>query len=333
MERMNKYLEIIKKDKEVGRRIFYISLLTALFILVLVIKNPDSQGSYLYDANGNVIGIQRESMDVAEEYSLVLSVPDGDEMDSRSVKITTKAQGRTDSKDSDTEEDQEVAREAEIQGIISDIESTKSKKITLPTRLSDGSELTWSVEKKGGSTWLLIIAFYVLLIILVVKSSIDRSQDEGKKNRKEIMKSLPRFTNQLLLMMNAGMILNDAFEKICQSYLLMDEDKKGFFERSVIQIHERNMDSRTSTALLISEFAAENAVKELMRISTILTENEKRGSDIIDNLNRESIYLWDERKIVARESGKLIDTKMSYPLGILLILLIVITMAPALLSM
>ena len=49
--------------------------------------------------------------------------------------------------------------------------------------------------------------------------------------------------------------------------------------------------------------------------------------------DEESKYLWDERKIVARESGKMIDTKMSWPLGLLLILLIVITMAPALLSM
>ena len=39
------------------------------------------------------------------------------------------------------------------------------------------------------------------------------------------------------------------------------------------------------------------------------------------------------RKAVARECGKAIDTKMSYPLGLLLIVLIVITMAPALLNM
>ena len=38
-------------------------------------------------------------------------------------------------------------------------------------------------------------------------------------------------------------------------------------------------------------------------------------------------------KTVAREYGKSIDTKMSYPLGLLLIVLIVITMAPALLNM
>ena len=88
-----------------------------------------------------------------------------------------------------------------------------------------------------------------------------------------------------------------------------------------------------STASILNEFAVKNDVKELIRIATILTENEKRGSDVIESLSRESRYLWDERKTVARERGKMIDTKMSYPLGILLILLIIITMAPAMLSM
>ena len=67
-------------------------------------------------------------------------------------------------------------------------------------------------------------------------------------------------------------------------------------------------------------------------ISDYIIENEKRGSDVIESLERESRYLWDERKTVARECGKSIDTKMSYPLGLLLILLIVITMAPALMN-
>ena len=70
-----------------------------------------------------------------------------------------------------------------------------------------------------------------------------------------------------------------------------------------------------------------------MRIAVILTENEKRGSDVTENLDRESRYLWENRKITAEERGKMIDTKMAYPLGLLLILLIVITMAPAMLNM
>ena len=105
------------------------------------------------------------------------------------------------------------------------------------------------------------------------------------------------------------------------------------FERELSELCAESDGHRISTATLISEYASRHNVKEMVRIATILTENERRGSDVIESLSRESKYLWDDRKIIARESGKMIDMKMSWPLGMLLILLIVITMAPALLSM
>jgi len=174
---------------------------------------------------------------------------------------------------------------------------------------------------------------YFVFIALLFKSRFDESGQDGEKERKAILRGLPRFCNQLWLMMNAGMILSDAFEQIKLSYEAYGSENRGFFEEKLVEIAEENGDHRKSTAVVISEFAEKYNVKELIRIATILVENERRGSDVIENLSRESRYLWDDRKIVAREYGKMIDTKMAYPLGLLLILLIVITMAPALLGM
>ena len=39
-----------------------------------------------------------------------------------------------------------------------------------------------------------------------------------EKNKTEIVKSLPSFINQLLLLMNSGMVLNEAFCKVAQGY-------------------------------------------------------------------------------------------------------------------
>ena len=105
------------------------------------------------------------------------------------------------------------------------------------------------------------------------------------------------------------------------------------FEREISDLMDQSDGGRISTAALLSGYAARHNVKEMVRIATILTENERRGSDVIESLSRESEYLWDDRKIVARESGKMIDMKMTWPLSMLLILLIVITIAPALLNM
>ena len=134
-------------------------------------------------------------------------------------------------------------------------------------------------------------------------------------------------------MMNAGLILSDAFDTITGSYLGRKEQSLSSFERDLATLRDETCRHRISTAYVINEYAVKHDVKELIRIAAILRENEKRGSDVIESLARESRYLWDERKIIARESGKAIDTKMSYPLGLLLIVLIVITIAPALLNM
>ena len=85
--------------------------------------------------------------------------------------------------------------------------------------------------------------------------------------------------------------------------------------------------------MTLNNYAGLHNAKEMLRISTILLENERRGSDVVESLSRESRFLWESRKIVAEEKGKSIDTKMAGPLAILLILLIVITMAPAMLAM
>ena len=333
MQKVNEYIALIKSDENVSKRIFLITLITALFVLALVVRGPEPQGQYISDESGNIIGIERGSLATSEEYDLNLSIIDGENVEERSVQIQKQAvTGK--SEQPNGKEDKATEREAEITGIITDIELSEDKRISLPATLSDGSRLVWSMNKKAVDTgFVLIPIMYIALVILVIKSSIDSEKDDGKEKRQAIIMGLPRFTNQLLLMMNAGMILSDAVERISESYEIFGEDNMGFFEKELVKLAEKNQDHRSSTAEIINEFAAENNVKELMRISTILTENERRGSDVIDNLERESRYLWDDRKIIAREKGKMIDTKMSYPLAILLVLLIVITMAPALLNL
>ena len=335
MQKIKGYIKKIREDEKVEKQLFLITLVMALFVLALVVRGPESQTKFIADEEGNLIAIQRESLANSEEYDLNLTIIDDEGTSERSVQISKQAVDDNKSEDEPTDEEtKEQEREAEITEIITDIEMSEDRKITLPACLSDGSRLVWSLNEKAvDGNFILIPIIYICLVILVIKSSIDSERDVDKSARQAIIMGLPRFTNQLLLMMNAGMILSDAVEKISDSYELFGTENMGFFEQELVKVADKNRDHRSSTALLINEFASEYNVKELMRISTILTENERRGSDVVDNLERESKYLWDDRKIIARERGKMIDTKMSYPLAILLLLLIIITMAPALLNL
>lgn len=334
MNIIRKYTDLIKKDEVACRRLFIISLITALFILALAVQKPAGIGTYIVNGEGDVTGIERGSRSSSEVYDMQLTIIDGDAVSEQPVRINIQAVKPNNSASESGKSGERIyERDAEINSIISEIELSKEKTIVLPDALSDGTKLKWSTAKSNSTAFIIIPFVYLFLVVLIAKDSIDSSTDVSRKQMDEIVRGLPRFTNQLLLIMNAGMILSDAITWIANGYDHFHDENSGYFESEMIRLAQTNRDHRSSTANMLSEFAGEHNVKELMRIATILTENERRGSDIIDNLDRESRYLWEDRKIKARERGKMIDTRMSYPLAILLLLLIVITMTPALLNL
>ena len=324
----------LRQDKKLMSGIYMVTLVTALLVLALVIRGPEESGKLIADGEGNVTGISRKDTGRTEKYDLNLKIEEGEETLEREVTLTLQAdrEGRTLLKISESDE-REASLEAGISSVISEIEYSKGRTIDLPASLPDGTAISWSAsDKRDDSLILVIAAVYAGLIALMIAGTGGRDKT-ADQTRKAILRGLPRFCNQLFLMMNAGLILSDAFDTITGSYGMYDEKELSIFERELAQLSEATDGHRVSTAEVINEYAVKHDVKELIRIASILTENEKRGSDVIESLARESRYLWDERKTVARESGKMIDTKMAYPLGLLLILLIVITMAPALLNM
>ena len=342
-DRIKSELAKIRADKDMMSKIYLISLGTALIILAIAVKGPEQKGRIVTDNKGRATEIDRYSMDSSETYDFEVEISEGRNTIVKEVNLTIQAvRKESDSSLLDTNMSREEELEAALESAISDIQYSKNKKISLPAELSDGSKISWTpLIRKDYSTFLLVPLIYICLLVFVIRSSGEKEGAAEAARRQSIVRGLPRFCNQLFLMMNAGMILSDAFEKITAAYKsrsdedASDEKESGlkYFERELVAMNRKNKDKRDSTAAILNEFAVKNDVKEMIRIATILNENEKRGSDVIESLSRESRYLWDERKIVARESGKMIDTKMSYPLGILLILLIVITMAPAMLSM
>lgn len=324
----------IKKifDSDLKKQLIWISIVAFIFLVIILIK-PRMNGKYIVDNKGNVVGIeQRGEVDFAE-FDLIANVQRGNKSISQDVKLRKQNERNNDKASSDSSHDVEAEMSASLGIAVSRLEDSKSKKINLPSKLDDGSTVKWSKSSKVNRDWMTIPFLYVLIGFAVIMNKYEKLCKSDENQRKQILKALPRFTNQLLLMMNSGVILTDAFHKICNGYSMMEEESQGEFERNIITMTESAELTNRSIPQLFSELARRYSVKELMRISTVLRENEKRGSNIQEKLERESAFLWEVRKVIAREQGKLIDTKMTYPLGLLLILLIVITMAPAMMSM
>lgn len=334
-ERIQEYLNRIRSDEKMLRQMYLISLISALFLASFTIKSGMESGKYILNSEGRVVGIERRSLSSYEEYPLKVIVKSKGKSSRRDVVISKKAV-QTKSNDGEEKKTSKLKlqeQELALNQVLAEAEASEEQQIYLPDKLSDGSKLIWQKRTRGQSERDVIIGIYLLLMGMILYRKFAPGKKRNNRNREELLRGIPRFVNQLVMMLHAGVILSDSFDRICQSYLLVPESAQSYFEMEMTKLYLSNQDHQTSTATVLNEYAGMNNAKELLRISTILLENERRGSDVAESLSRESRFLWEERKIVAEEKGKAIDTKMAGPLGILLILLIVITMAPALLAM
>lgn len=83
---------------------------------------------------------------------------------------------------------------------------------------------------------------------------------------------------------------------------------------------------------IVGDYARDRKLAELSRLVSIVSESRDRGTDLREKLNVEGEILWEKRKRQAEEVGKLVDTKLALPLGMMLISLLMVTAAPALLQ-
>lgn len=162
-----------------------------------------------------------------------------------------------------------------------------------------------------------------------MKSKVKKTME---KNRQEIIMTMPGFLNQLLLLMNSGETAQEAFMRIGDSYGSLPEERQNYFTREIRGITETSRRTGESVITAFHRFGRFSGVKELTRAANILMENRDKGTDLWEKLAEQGEALWAERKRAALENIRLAESKMSFPLGIMLMALIIITAAPAMMQ-
>jgi len=155
-----------------------------------------------------------------------------------------------------------------------------------------------------------------------------------KKEAKEsIIRELPEFINKLVLLLNAGLVLTSAFDRILENYEASGKEVKSYFYLQLLQVGCSMREANSPMLCEFKDFAGRSGVRELMRAANIIADNAHKGAELTEKLQSESELLWLTKKKLAEENGRLAESKMTFPLLILLLSLIMITIAPALMEM
>ena len=112
-----------------------------------------------------------------------------------------------------------------------------------------------------------------------------------------------------------------------------DSSSEDYFKNIIIEIKNQCENTSDNTINALVNKSKELRIRELSRLSGILENGQRKGIDLTSKLELESELLWSERKNHAEVKGRAAEVKLSFPLAILLIVLIVITAAPAMMEM
>lgn len=222
----------------------------------------------------------------------------------------------------------------ELRTVIDGLNKDRSvRKVGLPGSLETGEQVTWQLETHTGTNTVPIVVLIVVLVFVLYKNRFAAIKKKKTEQRESVMRQLPEFVNRLVLLLNAGMVLSGAFEKSIAESLRFNRDADDYFHKKLKDIYGSIRSANGSINAEFRRFAKESGIKELIRISNIINDNISKGTELTHKLQSESELLWLDRKKRCEEKGRMAETKLTLPLVIFLMVLIVITVAPALLEL
>jgi hypothetical protein len=309
-----------------------------IFILFLQTAfSGSSEQGVEYDNDGNIVSIQRPE---TGGQSLVLNADvvseNGEKISERSVKLTVAPkQNDTSYGNGDNKTfllNANDSLEYEIRKTVYGLNEDPSQQmVPMPTALPDGTKIHWQPKRSGNGIIIVLIAF--LGLAYLYKNKDARLEKAEKGARDSILRELPEFVNKLVLLLNAGMVFNHAFVKIVVDHDRLRGSEGSYFYSQLMQIIVKCRETNVTLQHEIRMFAVRTGIVEFMRLSNIINDSMTKGSDLMKQLRMEGDSLWSARRKQMEEKGKIAETKLTFPLVLLLLVLVMITVAPALMEM
>ncbi len=230
----------------------------------------------------------------------------------------------------DSEVERELEREVSHLVEKSQEESAKGK-ILLPNKIGDNVLIKWEIKEE--SNFFLLLAALIFSIFFLWRSRYALIRKAEREARNSVVKELPGFINKIIILLNGGMIFAEAFRKVVSDYEKYRGIGNSYFYNQLSVIKRNEGEINKPIIYLLQEFAKKIEVREFTRVVSIIKEETMAGGDVKEKLISESQMLWLLRKKDAEERSKKAETKMTFPLVILLVVMMLITISPTFMEM
>jgi tight adherence protein C len=153
-------------------------------------------------------------------------------------------------------------------------------------------------------------------------------ENKLKRKYESIRADFPDMISKLVLLVNAGMTLNRAWEKICKE----TKQKSPLYQElrtTYLQIQGGKSESEA-----YEEFARRCRVREITKFVTLVIQNLKKGNDdMVPLLRLQAEECWELRKLRAKQLGEEASAKLLIPMMIMFVGILIIVVLPAVLQL
>lgn len=180
----------------------------------------------------------------------------------------------------------------------------------------------------GDSSTGFMFAFAAYIAFFGMPFIVDKGLNEKiEKRRLSIRMEFPEFVNKMTNLVNAGMTISKAWEKIAT------DTKKVSPLFTEMQYALAEISAGKPEAVAYEEFGRRCRIKEIIKfVSVVVLNLKKGGAEVVPVLKLQAAECWEMRKSAAKQLGEEAGTKVLIPMMIMFIGIILIVVLPAILS-
>ena len=321
---MRDFYEFCKTKKLIAFIIIGLSLLS----MVLLFKTAMTKNEVFIMDENSVKGIKAAS--IGDGVSLLVKATRDDISVEREVIIKP-----TDETSKPKEKEYSILPEDEINieitRLLKEINqreiNNKDSTLNLPKNIGDTVTLDWK-RTENKYSWLLPLIFPPFVLIFLYRGERDEIKQMARMEVDSVINELPSFNNKLVLLLGSGLVYEEALRRIAAT----EETCSQILPRKLGEIVREAENTNRDATQILNEYARRKKISELKRMTNIIMDNQKKGTDLRSKLTLEGELLWDKRKKRAEEQGKISESKLTIPLGVMLIALLIVTAGPALMQ-
>ena len=314
----------------IGALVF--SGLVGLLLVLAQLLNPLSN-SILHENGGYILYFPKGW---ADSISLEVEMTLGDDLRKSNISLKPFQEERNDISELHKNPSDQIFHQAERelrQWANSTKVDSRASPVQLPEKSSEGVVYHWGISKENNYLLLPLIP-----IGFVVFLFFQRDQDLRRKeleSNESVQNQLIPFVTRLVLLMEAGMVVSGALERMMSEYKRWHHinQRKDYFIQQMVGIDHRVHETKGDYVKEIKGFSHRLGNPDFIRIMGIIEENKHKGTELSQKLLMETRSLWEKRKKSAIERGRVAESKLTFPLMLQIISLILVTIAPVFIEM